>query len=113
MIKVDGRTIIMTQANTGQITFNMYGPDREALDLSAYTLTFMVKKSKRDADSDALIVKEVKDVEGNQAVFLLLPKDSNIPVGTYWWGCQIVQGDYVNQFGSGPFIISDGVINND
>ncbi len=103
----------MTQKNTGAIQFNMYGPDRTAMDLSEYTLTFMVKKSKKDKDVDAYIAKTLVEVNGNRATFVLMPSDSNIPVGTYWWGCQIQLGDYINQFASGPFYITDGVINND
>ena len=111
MIKIDGRTIIMTQNNTGSLLFRMYGPDSVEFPLTDYTVTFMVKKSKRDADTDAVIVKVLEELEENEANFILLPEDTNIPVGTYWWGLQIKAEKYVNQCASGPFYVTDGVIN--
>lgn len=111
MIRIDGKTIIMTQANTGSIQFNMYGPKRLPMDLSPYTLTFIVKKSKKDPDTHAMIVKILNELPDNHATFVLRPNDTRIPVGTYWWGCTINLGDYVNEFASGPFIITDGVKN--
>lgn len=111
MIRVDGRTIIMTQANTASIKFRMYDEDRHVIELEDFTLTFMVKKSKKDADSDALITKVMSGVQADEVTFTLLPDETNIPVGTYWWGLQIKKDLYVNQCASGPFNITDGVIN--
>ena len=111
MIKIDGRTIILTQANTGGITFRLWGPDKEHYNLEGYQLTFMVKKSKKDPDTAAVILKVIGDLEEtNEVTFTLRPEDTDIPVGTYWWGLQLKVEEYVNQCASGPFYVTDGVI---
>ena len=109
MIRIDGRTISVTQSNSGSIAFRMYGPDRKAFDLAGFTLIFMVKKSRKDPDSAAIIHKVVAPTEGNIATFDLLPADTRKPIATYWWGVQLVKGEYINEFASGPFYIKDGV----
>lgn len=109
MIRVDGRTIILTQANTAALRFNIRDLDRNLVDLDGYIVTFMVKKSKKDPDSAAVITKVLTDVDEN-VIFTLLPNETNIPVATYWWGLQVKRDLYVNQCASGPFYITDGVI---
>ena len=111
MIRVDGRTIILTQANTAALRFRMYDKDRNAIGLADFTVTFMVKKSKKDEDVDALITKVVSGLQADEVTFTLLPDDTNIPVGTYWCGLQIKKDLYVHQCASGPFNVTDGVIN--
>lgn len=110
MIKLDGNIINITQSNTGAIAFNFYGPSYEKYSLKGFVITFLVKKSKKDSDSDAKITKQLGDVIDNTVNVVLYPSDTSIPVGTYWWGLQIKKGDYVNQVASGPFYIKEGVI---
>ena len=112
MIKIDGRSISIIQANTGSIRFDIYGPDNEPFDLAGYTCTFMVKKSKLDEDSSAIINKFIFADESTTYIeFVLDPNDTNFDVGAYWWGLQIKKNDYVNECYSGPFFIIEGVIN--
>jgi len=111
MIRLDGRTVSIVQGNTGSLKFRMYGPDRTPFNVTGYTFVFMVKKSKKDPDSSALISKIVENTETNEVTVTMLPEDTKIPVATYWWGLQVRRESYVNECASGPFYVKEGVVN--
>lgn len=111
MILLDGRTIRIIQANYGAIAFDFYSPDNLPFDLSSYTVTFMVKQSKTDSDSDAVITKTFEENTGNTIEIELSPEDTNIPVNFYWWSICLTGKEnlYKNEALSGRFYIIEGV----
>lgn len=109
MIKVQGRVIGITQYNSGTLTFEFYNAAGEPCELGAYTVTFMVKKSKSDTNDKAVIFKEYTDLSGQVLNVNLIPSDTTIDVGYYWWSIQLESGTYKNEVISGQFYIIDGV----
>ena len=109
MIKVDGRNIHITQANSGTLSFVFNGPDGGPLDLYDYDITFMVKQSKQDPDSEAFITKFYDEIEDYVLEVNLTKTDTAIPVGYYWWSIVLTNGDFKDEAISGQFYIIDGV----
>ena len=109
MIKVQGRVISVIQNNSGTLTFVFYDAENKSVELSDYTVTFMVKKSKTDADSKAIITKTYDDISGNALELSLLEEDTAAKVGYYWWSILLTSGTYKNEVISGQFYIIDGV----
>lgn len=109
MISIDGRAIRIIKANSGDITFVFYNADNEALDLSEYTVTFVVKQKKDTPDTTTIIERTFSGISGSQVTVSLVDNDTNNDVGAYWWSVKLSNGDYKNEVLSGPFFIISGV----
>lgn len=109
MIDIDGRSIRIIQHNSGEITFEFYGPDGNELLLTDYKVTFMVKHSKKDLDSEAIITRVFSQVDGSSITIGLTSQDTDHPVDAYWWSVKLENNTYVNEALSGPFFILEGV----
>lgn len=109
MIKLDGRIISITQDNSGTVSFEFVGPEGFVFNLADYTVTFMVKHSKKEPDAKAIILKTYDNVQGSVLNVELLPEDTKAPVDFYWWSIQLTSGSYKNEALSGPFYIIEGV----
>lgn len=115
MIILDGRKILINQANSGTINFELLLDDETYAVIEDLTVSFMVKKSKKYTDDKAVIKKSFvieKSVLDPilQIEIDLTPQDTSIPVGFYYWSIMLSSGSsYKNEVISGPFDIIEGV----
>ena len=109
MITLNGRTISITQHNSGTISFDFTDTDGVNVSLIGYKVTFMVKHKKSDDDSTAIITKTYQDIITNICTVQLLPEDTDHAVDFYYWSILLEKGTYRNEALSGAFYIIEGV----
>lgn len=115
MILLDRRKILINQANSGTIHFELFIDDETYEEIADLTVSFMVKKSKKDPDDKAFIKKSFVIEKAMLDPILqididLTPQDTSIPVDFYYWSIMLTSGSsYKNEVVSGNFDIIEGV----
>jgi len=74
----------------------IFSKDNCALDITGWTIYFTAKKNMKDADVDAVIMKDVTahfDAIGGRSIIKLSSDDTDIATGSYYFDIKYVDDD--------------------
>ena len=84
MMNVDGQKIEITRGDTGAFTITFTGDDKPE---DGCIVEVSLKKTK---DSTAPVWEKKLTVADSAISVTLLPQDTNLPFGQYWWDARIL-----------------------
>ena len=87
MMNVDGQKIEITKGDTGAFTITFTGEDAPE---DGCIVEVTLKKTK---SSDEAIWEKKLTVISSAVSVILLPMDTNLPFGQYWWDARIIFRD--------------------
>ncbi len=107
------RDIYIDQFDCGiDVDFTLSNKDGEEFDLTDYTVQFIVKKQKEDADTEAIVNKFMK-YEGNVITLAMDKELASTPVGVYYYAIRLFKEDhYVNTIVQAKLNIVDNTFEN-
>lgn len=89
---------ISERGDTFSLPFTFSDKDKEPIDISLWTLYYTLKKSLSDADSEAIIKKNITEhpqgAEG-KTLSILTSAETSVLLGSYYYDYQIKTGEGV------------------
>lgn len=87
MLNINGQSIEVTRGDTGAFTVTFTGTDAPE---DGAVVQFSIKKTRT---SENVLIEKNLTVASHIIYITLLPEDTNLPFGQYWWDVRILYRD--------------------
>ena len=103
-------SIIIYKGDTATLFLSIQLSDDTLMDFKDSTVKFIVKKSKEELDSQAIVLKEYSPTESTTEITINLSEnETNVTAGSYFYGVRVLKESSQITEGEGIIVIKQGV----
>lgn len=97
------------KGDNATVKIQVLQPDGTYMNFNGRTVKFIIKQNKTSEDEKAIVYREMSPTEDiTELEVVLTQQETDVNIGTYWYGVRIITNEYQTTEGEGQVEIKQG-----